>query len=374
MSTEKKVYFDNAATTPMRPEVKEAMIASFASFGNPSSIHSFGRASKVLIEKARKNIAKELGVTASEIIFTSGGTEAINMILKGAVRDLGITQIITLQSIENEYGIQVSMVKLEPNGTPDIEDLNKLLSQFLSDEKILVSLMHVNNEVGNILPMAKVAEICKKYKAYFHCDTVQSVGHFPIDLSSIPVDFISASAHKFYGPKGVGFAFIRKGVNVKSLLFGGEQERGRRAGTECIHNIVGMEEAFLLAYQHMSKERAYVEDIKQYFIQRITQEIPQVHFNGLSADLQESTYSLVSISLPIELKKTEVLLLFLDMRGIACSQGSACQSGSAKGSHVLRAILPEEEWPEAHIRFSFSIYNTKEEVDYVIETLKEFLA
>ncbi len=385
MSTEKKVYFDNAATTPMRPEVKEAMIASFASFGNPSSIHSFGRASKVLIEKARKNIAKELGVTASEIIFTSGGTEAINMILKGAVRDLGITQIITsptehhavlhaLQSIENEYGIQVSMVKLEPNGTPDIEDLNKLLSQFLSDEKILVSLMHVNNEVGNILPMAKVAEISKRYKAYFHCDTVQSVGHFPIDLSSIPVDFISASAHKFYGPKGVGFAFIRKGVNVKSLLFGGEQERGRRAGTECIHNIVGMEEAFLLAYQHMNKERAYVEDIKQYFIQRITQEIPQVHFNGLSADLQESTYSLVSISLPIELKKTEVLLLFLDMRGIACSQGSACQSGSAKGSHVLRAILPEEEWPEAHIRFSFSIYNTKEEVDYVIETLKEFLA
>ena len=206
--------------------------------------------------------------------------------------------------------------------------------------------MHVNNEVGNILPMAKVAEICKKYKAYFHCDTVQSVGHFPIDLSSIPVDFISASAHKFYGPKGVGFAFIRKGVNVKSLLFGGEQERGRRAGTECIHNIIGMEEAFLLAYQHMNKERAYVEDIKQYFIQRITQ----------------------------ELKKTEVLLLFLDMRGIACSQGSACQSGSAKGSHVLRAILPEEEWPEAHIRFSFSIYNTKEEVDYVIETLKEFLA
>ena len=382
MSGEKKVYFDNAATTPMREEVKQAMMASLDSFGNPSSIHSFGRASKVLIEKARKNIAKELGVTASEIIFTSGGTEAINMILKGAVRDLGITQIITsptehhavlhtVQSIENEYGIQVSMVELEPSGTPDIEDLNKLLSQFLPDEKVLVSLMYVNNEIGNILPVAKVAEICKKHKAYFHCDTVQAVGHFPIDLSSVPIDFISVSAHKFYGPKGVGFAFIRKGVNVKSLLFG---ERGRRAGTECIHNIVGMEEAFSLAYQYMDKERAYVEGIKKYFIQQITQEIPQVHFNGLSANLQESSYAIVNISFPIELKKTEVLMLFLDMRGIACSQGSACQSGSAQGSHVLRAILPEEQWPEAHIRFSFSIYNTKEEVNYVIETLKEFLA
>ena len=260
MSGEKKVYFDNAATTPLRAEVKKAMIEALDTFGNPSSIHSFGRASKVLIEKARKNIAKELGVSASEIFFTSGGTEAINMVLKGAVRDLGITQIITsptehhavlhtIQAIENEYGIQATMVKLEPNGTPDIEDLNKLLSQFLSDEKVLVSLMLVNNEIGNILPVAKVAEICKKYKAYLHCDTVQAVGHFPIDLSSLPIDFISASAHKFYGPKGVGFAFIRKGVNVNSLLFGGEQERGRRAGTESVHNIVGMEEAFLMAYQ-----------------------------------------------------------------------------------------------------------------------------
>lgn len=385
MSGEKKVYFDNAATTPLRAEVKKAMIEALDTFGNPSSIHSFGRASKVLIEKARKNIAKELGVSASEIFFTSGGTEAINMVLKGAVRDLGITQIITsptehhavlhtIQAIENEYGIQATMVKLEPNGTPDIEDLNKLLSQFLSDEKVLVSLMLVNNEIGNILPVAKVAEICKKYKAYLHCDTVQAVGHFPVDLSSLPIDFISASAHKFYGPKGVGFAFIRKGVNVNSLLFGGEQERGRRAGTESVHNIVGMEEAFLMAYQNMDKERAHIEGIKKYFIQKITQEIPQVRFNGLCANFQESSYTIVNISLPIELKKTEVLMLFLDMRGIACSQGSACQSGSAKGSHVLRAILPDEQWPEAHIRFSFSIYNTKKEVDYVIETLKEFLA
>ena len=385
MSGEKKVYFDNAATTPLRAEVKKAMIEALDTFGNPSSIHSFGRASKVLIEKARKNIAKELGVSASEIFFTSGGTEAINMVLKGAVRDLGITQIITsptehhavlhtIQAIENEYGIQATMVKLEPNGTPDIEDLNKLLSQFLSDEKVLVSLMLVNNEIGNILPVAKVAEICKKYKAYLHCDTVQAVGHFPVDLSSLPIDFISASAHKFYGPKGVGFAFIRKGVNVNSLLFGGEQERGRRAGTESVHNIVGMEEAFLMAYQNMDKERAHIEGIKKYFIQKISQVIPQVQINGHCSNFQESSYTLVNISLPIELKKTEVLMLFLDMRGIACSQGSACQSGSAKGSHVLRAILPDQQWPEAHIRFSFSIYNTKKEVDYVIETLKEFLA
>ena len=380
------IYLDYAATSRKHFDIIEKNLNILKEiYANPSSGHTLGKKNEKLFREAREKIAKSICAKPEEIIFTSGGTEAINMILKGAVRDLGITQIITsptehhavlhtLQSIENEYGIQVSMVKLEPNGTPDIEDLNKLLSQFLSDEKILVSLMHVNNEVGNILPMAKVAEICKRYKAYFHCDTVQSVGHFPIDLSSMPVDFISASAHKFYGPKGVGFAFIRKGVNVKSLLFGGEQERGRRAGTECIHNIVGMEEAFSLAYQYMDKERAYVEEIKKYFIQQITQEIPQVHFNGLSANLQESSYAIVNISFPIELKKTEVLMLFLDMRGIACSQGSACQSGSAQGSHVLRAILPEEQWPEAHIRFSFSIYNTKEEVNYVIETLKEFLA
>lgn len=384
MNLDKKVYFDNAATTPMRAEVKQAMCDALSFFGNPSSTHNFGRSSKALIEKARKNIAKELGVTAPEIIFTSCGTEAINMILKGAVRDLGITQIITspmehhavlntVQSIENEYGIRVSLVRLNSKGTPDIEHLNRLLSEFLPDEKVLVSLMLVNNEIGNILPVTKVCEICQKYKAYFHCDAVQAVGHYPIDLSSLPIDFISASAHKFYGPKGVGFAFIRKGLPIKSFLFGGEQERGKRAGTECIHNIVGMEEAFLLAYQHLDKERTYIEGLKKYFIEKIRQEIPSIRFNGQSDNLQESAYTIVNLTLPVDEKKADVLLIFLDMRGIACSRGSACQSGSPQGSHVLRAILPEKEWNHAHIRFSFSIFNTIEEIDYTIEVLKEFL-
>ena len=199
------------------------------------------------------------------------------------------------------------------------------------------------------------------------------MGHYPIDLSSLPIDFISASAHKFYGPKGVGFAFIRKDLPIKSFLFGGEQERGRRAGTECLHNIVGMEEAFLLAYQNLDKERTYIEGLKKYFIERISQEIPLVRFNGQSDNLTESAYTIVNVSLPIDPQKTDVVMLFLDMRGVACSRGSACQSGSSQGSHVLKAILPEKERDKAHIRFSFSIFNTREEVNYVIEVLKEFL-
>ena len=380
-----KVYFDNADNNPLYPEVVEKITEVLSNtYGNPSSTHALGRGAKSLIEYSRKQIAKELNALPSEIIFTSGGTEADNFILHSCVRDLGVQVVIssliehhavlhTLEVLAKKYPIQIVYVNLTERGDIDLQHLKNLLEQY-TEKKVLVSLMHLNNEIGNILPLKEVAILCKEKGAYFHSDTVQSVGHYPINLQEIPVDFITASAHKFHGPKGVGFAFIRKGVNVKSLLFGGEQERGRRAGTECIHNIVGMEEAFSLAYQYMDKERAYVEGIKKYFIQQITQEIPQVHFNGLSANLQESSYAIVNISFPIELKKTEVLMLFLDMRGIACSQGSACQSGSAQGSHVLRAILPEEQWPEAHIRFSFSIYNTKEEVDYVIETLKEFLA
>lgn len=384
MGLERKIYFDNAATTPIRKEVQEAMCEALSFYGNPSSTHLFGRTSKALIEKSRKNIAKELGATSAEIIFTSGGTEAINMILKGAVCALGITQIITsptehhavlhtTQSIEDEYGIRVSFVKLTPKGTPDLNHLEKLLSEFPSDEKVLVSLMQVNNEIGNILPIERVGNICRKYKAYFHCDTVQSIGHFTFDLSRIPVDFITASAHKFYGPKGVGFAYIRKGINVKPLIFGGEQERGKRAGTECIHNIVGMEKAFLLAYQNLDKELTYIRDLKYYFIQKIKKELPQVRFNGQSGSLNESTYTIVNISLPVPEKKADIALLFFDIRGIAVSRGSACQSGSVQSSHVLRAILPEEQWYEAHLRFSFSIFNTKEEIDYSIEVLKEFL-
>ena len=379
-----KIYLDNASTTPMREEVLQKIYNSLTYFGNPTSTHSFGRTTKAFIEKARKNIAKEFAVSPSEIIFTSSGTEAINMIIKCAVRDLNITQIITspiehhavlntVSSIENEYGTRVTYVKLTKDGSVDLQDLEKLLSQFPSDECVLVSLMHVNNEIGNILPLKETAEICKKYNAYFHSDMVQSIGHFSVDFSQIPVDFISASAHKFYGPKGVGLAFIRKNIPLHSFIFGGEQERGKRAGTEAVHNIIGMEEAFLLAYQNLDVEKNQILKLKQYFIEQLLRNIPNIRFNGASADLKKSAYTILNIGLPTDAKKTEIVALYLDMKGIACSRGSACQSGSAQVSHILKNILPEKELKMPNLRFSLSIFNTFEEIDFVVKTLREFI-
>ncbi|MDO4880767.1 MAG: cysteine desulfurase family protein [Capnocytophaga sp.] len=379
-----KVYLDNASTTPIREEVLQKIYESLTYFGNPSSTHSFGRTTKSFIEKARKNIAKEFAVSPSEIIFTSSGTEAINMIIRGAVRDLNITQIITspiehhavlhtISAMENEYGTRITFVKLTKEGSVDLQDLEKSLSEIPNDERILVSLMHVNNEIGNILPLQETAEICKKYNAYFHSDMVQSVGHFSVDFSQIPIDFISASAHKFYGPKGIGFAFIRKNIPLHSFIFGGEQERGKRAGTEAVHNVVGMEEAFLLAYQNLDTEKNQISKIKQYFIEELTKNIPNIRFNGASADLRRSAYTILNIGLPTDAKKTEIVMLYLDMKGIACSKGSACQSGSVQVSHVLKNILPEKELKLPNLRFSFSIFTTLEEIDFVVKTLKEFI-
>lgn len=379
-----KIYLDNAATTPLRKEVLDKIYDSLTYFGNPSSTHSFGRTTKAFIEKARKNIAKEFSVSPPEIIFTSSGTEAINMIIKGAVRDLNITQIITsplehhavletISSVENEYGINVNFVNITKNGNIDLQNLEKLLLDFSEKERILVSLMHINNEIGNILPLKETAELCKKYNAFFHSDMVQSVGHFPLDFSEIPVDFISASAHKFYGPKGIGFAFIRKNIPLHSFIFGGEQERGKRAGTEAVHNIVGMEEAFLLAYQNLDREREKITELKQYFTEELQKNIPNIRFNGASGDLKKSAYTILNIGLPADTKKTEIIALYLDMKGIACSRGSACQSGSTQVSHILKNILAERELQEPNLRFSFSIFNTKEEIDFVIKTLKDFL-
>ncbi|WP_372754580.1 cysteine desulfurase family protein [Mariniflexile sp.] len=377
-----QVYFDNAATTQIRDEVITSIVEVMQNnYGNASSSHSIGRSAKVLIEKSRKAVASYLNVSAAEIIFTSGGTEADNLILQSAVRDLKVKHIITskiehhavlhtIDQLVKDYKIAVSYVDLKPNGNIDYLHLSTLLK---SETKTLVSLMHINNEIGNVLNIKKVSELCKANDALFHTDAVQSVGHYKLDLQDVKVDFLAASAHKFHGPKGVGFAFVRKNSALKPLIFGGEQERGLRAGTESVHNIVGMERALKSAYNNLEKETQYILSLKQYFIESITAKIQNVSFNGKSGDMEKSTYTLVNVCLPIPPKKAAMLLFQLDLKGIACSKGSACQSGSNQNSHVLNEILCEEDLQKPSIRFSFSIYNTKEEIDYVIDVLKEFI-
>lgn len=380
----KSVYLDSAATTQIREEVvndiKDVLLNHY---GNPSSTHALGRSSKSIIETARKTIAKYLNALPQEIIFTSGGTEADNMILRCAVRDGNVKTIITstidhhavlhtVDELEKEYGITVKYVKLQKCGTPDYKDLERLLTE--NNEKKLVSLMHVNNEIGNILDIERVAQLCRENQALFHSDTVQSVGHFEWDVQQIPIDFMTAAAHKFHGPKGVGFAYIRKNSHLKPLIFGGSQERGYRAGTEAVHNIKGLETAFKLAYDNLEQEQAYVQDLKNYFMSQLHTAIPDVKFNGNCHDIVKSTYTLVNVCLPMSPEKALTLQFQMDLKGIACSKGSACQSGSGKGSHVLEQILSEEDKQKPSIRFSFSKFNTKEELDYVVEVLKEFVA
>ncbi len=380
----KQVYLDNAATTPLREEVIERMYNALREcYGNPSSTHAFGRTAKTGIEKARKTIAAELGAQAGEIIFTSGGTEADNMLLRSAVRDLGVQRIITsriehhavlhtAEALREEYGIGVDYVPLDDDGNPDLNALEALLASDAS--KKLVSLMHVNNEIGNLLDMDAVGSLCRSHGALFHSDTVQSIGHFPWDLQKTPVDFLTAAAHKFHGPKGVGFAYIRKDSGLKAMILGGSQERGVRAGTEAYHNIVGMETAFVEAYKNLESERNYIANLKSYFIEALEKKVPGVEFNGLSGDLHRSTYTLVNLRLPLDASKGQMLQFHLDLKGIACSRGSACQSGSSGGSHVLGQILDEAALAQPSLRFSFSRCNTQEEIDYVVGVLAEFVA
>jgi cysteine desulfurase len=379
----KNVYLDSAATTQIRPEVITRMTEVMSEVhGNPSSTHKYGRSAKSLVETARKNIAAQLNVTAAEIIFTSGGTEADNLAIHSCVRDLGVERIIT-SSIEHhaviyivdhcveKYGTEVAHVKLKECGTPNYIDLEQLLSS--SDKKTLVSLMHINNEIGNKLDIDRVGALCKKYNALFHSDCVQSVGHYEMDLAKLPVDFTAVSAHKFHGPKGIGFAFIRKGTGLKPIILGGSQERGIRAGTESVHNIVGMDLAMKMAYDSLEEDRAYVLDLKNYFKEELEAHVPGVKFNGNCSDHDNSTYTLLNVCLPCPADKAAMLLFTMDLKGIACSKGSACQSGSQKGSHVLTNVLSEEDLNKPSLRFSFSIYNTKGELDYVVGVLKEYL-
>lgn len=364
------IYLDNAATTSMDPEVIQVMQSSMKhNFGNPSSTHQFGRKAKSALETARKNIAHHFNVTASEIVFTSGGTEADNLILHNAVTHLGVQRIIstkiehhavshTIAHLHEKYGTIFENVDIDEFGTVDLEHLEALLSN--STQKTLVSLMLINNEIGNILPADAVCALCKKYNALFHSDTVQVVGHYPLDLQKTPIDFIVASAHKFHGPKGVGFAFFRKGFGIMPMFHGGDQERGARSSTENVHAILGMETALDIAIGGMEHDKIKIQKIKNYFIQELKKLNSKIAFNGLSADVNNGTYTILNVRFPSD---NDMLLFSLDLAGIAVSGGSACQSGSNSGSHVLQEILKDTASNNTSIRFSFSKLTTYQDID-----------
>lgn len=370
-----KVYFDNAATTPLAPEVMQEMFSVMQEkFGNPSSIHSYGREVRALIEQSRKTIAGLFNVTPGEIIFTSGATEANNMALRCSVRDLGIKNIIsspiehhavehTLHEMENEAQVKVHWLNVDRHGCIDLNELESLLA---SNKHVLVSLMHANNETGTLHPISEIGNLCRKYNAIFHSDTVQTVAHYKLNLKEIPVDFITCSAHKFHGPKGIGFLYTNNRLRIKPLITGGAQERNMRGGTENVYGIAGMTKALQLAYQQIEKEQGQISALRRYMINRLKKDFPDIEFN---TDIEnESLYTILNVSFP-SCDFAEMFLFNLDIQGIAASGGSACSSGSSTGSHVLKAIGADESRPS--VRFSFSRYNTIEEIDYVMEKLKE---
>ncbi|HWS59859.1 MAG TPA: cysteine desulfurase family protein [Flavobacterium sp.] len=371
----KKVYLDNASTTQLRPEVIQEMTKVLVEdFGNPSSTHSFGRNAKSILELSRKSIAKLLNASAQEIIFTSCGTEANNWILRSAIRDLKVKRIIlskiehhavlhTVEVLQKEFGIQVDYVAVKRNGEIDLTDLVDLLSQ---EVKTLVSLMHVNNEIGTVLNVEKVGRICEQHNALFHSDMVQSVGKLEIDLQHFPIDFMVASAHKFHGPKGIGFAYIKKNSGLQPLFFGGEQEKGLRPGTEAVHQIAGMAKALELSYANLEAERIYITELKKYLNTQLEIEFSAFVINGAL----DGIYTIFNVLLPFSEDKTAMILFHLDMKGIAVSRGSACQSGSARPSHVLAEMLSNEDLKKPSLRISFSHFNTKEDIDLFIDALK----
>lgn len=376
------IYVDNAATTAVLPEVVSAMHQTISEhYGNPSSLHAAGRSAKAKVESARKNIAKELGVLPQEIIFISGGTEGDNTIIQSAVNHLGVKHVISspiehhavlhpLKHLAEKGLIVLHMVDVSPNGVPDLDDLVRLLQ--LTDEKKLVSLMHVNNEVGTVLDLKKIGDICHAHHALFHSDTVQSIGHFPMKLGDLPVDFAVASAHKFHGPKGVGFLYANKQAGLAGILKGGSQERGMRAGTEAVHDIVGLETAFTIAYKNIDQDTAYLKNLKEYCIKKLQTELPGTLFNGACSNTETSTHTIINARLPIDEKKANLLAFHMDLQGICCSKGSACQSGSETGSHVLQHLLTTEENKRPSLRFSFSIYNTTVEIDAMVKSLVDY--
>ncbi len=373
-----RIYFDNAATTPLDPQVLDAMMPYLTKyFGNPSSIYSYGRETRLAIENARKSVAKILNAHPAEIFFTSGGTESSNTAIISSVRDLGCKHIITspiehhatlhtVEYLSNKGEARLSYVKVLSNGQIDIDDLERLLAE--SKERSLITLMHANNEIGNMIDLHPVGAIAKKCNAIFHSDTVQTVGHFPFNLRETPVHFITGAAHKFHGPKGVGLLYINENVKIKPFVHGGSQERNMRAGTENLYGIVGFAKALELATEHYEKDSAQIKELKQYMMKRLEEDIPSVSFNG---DVNgKCLYTVLSVSFP-KTEKSEMLLFNLDINNICASGGSACTSGADQGSHVINAINSNPN--RVTVRFSFSKYNTKEEVDTVVSKLKEMI-
>lgn len=373
----KRIYLDNAATTALDPEVLQAMMPYLTEqFGNPSSIYSYGRESRLAIEHARKSVARSLNVTPGEIFFTSGGTESDNMAIYTAVHDLGCRVIITspiehhavLHAAERQLKdgyAQIKYVGLTSNGHIDLVHLRSLLQE--TPEKCLVTLMHANNEIGNLLDLEAVADLCVEFGAIFHSDTVQTVGHLPVDLSHPGIHFATGAGHKFHGPKGVGILYISKDVQVRPLIEGGGQERNMRAGTENLYGVVGFAKALELAINNLETDRTKIQSLKSYLMQRL-QELGDVRFNGDAAG--ECLYTVLNVSFP-RTETTEMLLMSLDMKGICASGGSACSSGADMGSHVIRSVAPSTD--RVPIRFSFCKHNTEEELDRLVETLKTCL-
>jgi cysteine desulfurase len=373
-----RIYFDNAATTPLAPEVLEAMMPYLTEkFGNPSSIYSYGRETRLAIEQARKSVAKNLGAKPAEIFFTSGGTESSNTVLNAAITDLGCKHIIsspiehhatlhTVTHLAKLHNLRLSFVQILPNGHIDMDHLAALLAA--TTEKTIVTIMHANNEIGTMIDISAVGQLCKQYGAYFHSDTVQTVGHFPFELSQLPVDFITGAGHKFHGPKGVGILYINENVKISPLVHGGSQERNMRAGTENLYGIVGFAKALELATEKHEEERAYIQSLKQYLHDQLIAKIPSVSFNG--DPFGRSLYNLLSVNFPKN-EKTEMILFNLDMHHVCASGGSACSSGAQQGSHVINALNKGSEI--VTVRFSFSKQNTKAEIDQVVTALLTML-
>jgi len=371
------IYLDNAATTPLDPEVFEAMRPfMLENFGNPSSVHGHGRKVRAALEQARKKVAELLNCTPGEIIFTSGGTEADNALLVSSVKTYGLKHAIstpiehhavthTLETLAQQGSVELHHVRLDAKGHVDLEDLERLLAQYPG---ALVSLMHANNEIGNLLPIEQVGELCKKYNAYFQSDTVQTMGHYRHDLKKLTVHGLTAAAHKFHGPKGVGFMYINKDKKIQAVMYGGAQERNMRGGTENVYGIIGLAKALEICYREMEEHQAYITGLKSYMIDKLRVELPGVRFHGDSDNLTKSLYTVLNVSLP-ESDENEMVLFNLDLQGISASGGSACSSGATTGSHVLGALYPGSQ--RGAVRFSFSKYNTREEIDFTVEKLAE---
>jgi cysteine desulfurase len=373
-----RIYFDNAATTALDPRVLEVMMPYLTEkFGNPSSIYSYGRESRMAIEQARKSVAGILHAHPAEIFFTSGGTEGSNTVIQAAVNDLGCKHIISsplehhatlhvVEHLQKTGKAALSYVKLLPDGHIDLADLDNILSA--SSSKCLVTLMHANNEIGNMTDLQEVGNLCRRYGALFHSDTVQTVGHFPFDLRNTPVHFITAASHKFHGPKGVGMLYINENVKIMPYIHGGSQERNMRAGTENVYGIVGFAKALELAAEAYEKDSREIGGLKRYMLDELKMNIPQVSFNG--DPLGKSLYTVLSVSFP-KTEKSEMLLFNLDINHICASGGSACTSGAEQGSHVIRAINNNPN--QVTVRFSFSRSNTRAEIDQVVRKLKEMI-